>query len=310
MSRPRWPPCRPPRPSQAPPGRGPVVWSRPDGRATRPSARPHTPSGRRDPQGSPKFAPRSPPWLASREPGWPTMAPTRVVRRVSAPGGPPQVRVGRMTTEWAPDRPFPGPCTSTSTGVATKRCEGLVCALPGAVVAAIWSVPFGCALALGTVIVALLGVPPRGAGRARVSVAGIVFAASYAVGTILIAWPPRRRDRAGRPQLCRRARGGAVPRRSVGRSLRPTRARARHEPPRTDGLLIAGTFAIGSAWATIVTLAWRSGQRLPPSKSRRRRGDRGYGCTPCRSPWPARSRWFSPCDWTSCTWDGPQEQRC
>ena len=77
--------------------------------------------------------------------------------------------------------------------------------------------------------------------------AGIVFAASYAVGTILIAWPPVAVIGLGALSYAGVLAAGGPP--SVGwPSLRPTRARARHEPPRTDGLLIAGTFAIGSAW--------------------------------------------------------------
>jgi hypothetical protein len=134
--------------------------------------------------------------------------------------------------------------------------RGLICALPGAVVAALWSVPFGGALALGTIIVALLGVPPREQGRSRVLTAGLVFAGAYAVGAVIVSNGVI--AVAGLAAACYACvllatRGGLG--RVVGSFAAPALALGMNHPA-PDGFLLAGTFVVGSLWATLVTVIW------------------------------------------------------
>ena len=69
---------------------------------------------------------------------------------------------------------------------AGEARRGLLCAIPGAIVAAGWDVGLGIGFALGTLPVALLGVPARRQQRPRLALAGLAFAASYAAGTVLV----------------------------------------------------------------------------------------------------------------------------
>jgi len=61
--------------------------------------------------------------------------------------------------------------------------RGALCALPGAVIVLAVDVALGAVFALGTVIVAMLGVPPARKQRARLGLVGLAFAVAYGLGS-------------------------------------------------------------------------------------------------------------------------------
>lgn len=153
-------------------------------------------------------------------------------------------------------------------GVAWDRSEalrGLACAIPGAVVAALWDVGLGCALVLGTLCVALLGVPSRRAARPRLFVGALLFAGAYALGATVVAWPVvavvalaalayAAVINASRGPLARLVPALVVPAFALGMN---------HPVP--AGLVLAATFLAGGLWATIVTTFWPAPRTAPPT---------------------------------------------
>jgi len=61
--------------------------------------------------------------------------------------------------------------------------RGVLTALPAAVI--MLAVDVSVVFALGTLPVAMLGVPPHRAQRPRLGLAGLAFAVSYALGSVL-----------------------------------------------------------------------------------------------------------------------------
>jgi len=66
--------------------------------------------------------------------------------------------------------------------------RGALCALPGAVVVLAVDVGLGMIFALGTLLVALLGVPPARKQRARLGLVGVAFAVAYGLGSTVALW--------------------------------------------------------------------------------------------------------------------------
>ena len=155
-------------------------------------------------------------------------------------------------------------------GITWDRSEairGVACAIPGALVAALWDVGLGCALALGTISVGLLGVPPARSARARLFVGALLFAAGYGAGTIVVAWPAlavlatavaayASIAYAGHGALARLLPALVVPAFVLGMNH-----------PALAGLIVAASFVVGGLWATVVTVLWPSSMRIAPRAS-------------------------------------------
>ena len=77
---------------------------------------------------------------------------------------PPRVRTPAITWMWP------------------EAIRGAICALPGAVILLAFNVSLGICFALGTLPVAMLGVPPARKARPRLVAAGLGFAVVYALG--------------------------------------------------------------------------------------------------------------------------------
>ena len=63
--------------------------------------------------------------------------------------------------------------------------RGFVVAVPALPIAAATNVSLGVVFALGTLPVAMLGLPPTRRARAKLIVVGVLFAASYAAGCVV-----------------------------------------------------------------------------------------------------------------------------
>jgi hypothetical protein len=148
---------------------------------------------------------------------------------------------------------------SRADGISWDRSEalrGLAAAMPGALVVALGDVGLGSALALGTLCVALLGVPPNRSARAQLFAGGVLYAGGYALGTIVVAWPVvaivalaaaayAAVVNAYRGALARLLPALVVPAFALGMN---------HPAP--PGLLLAVVFLAASLWTTIVTVLW------------------------------------------------------
>ena len=62
--------------------------------------------------------------------------------------------------------------------------RGALSALPGGATVFV-DISLGIVLALGSLIVAMLGVPPRRRSRPRLALVGVAFAMAYSLGSIL-----------------------------------------------------------------------------------------------------------------------------
>jgi len=122
---------------------------------------------------------------------------------------------------------------------------------------------WGTVVALGSLIVAMLGVPPVRRHRLRLGLAGAGFAAAYSLGSILGLWSVA-------------AVTGVVVLAYLGVEVSVRRPAARLLPalllpalalgmnhPAPGGLVAAALMLAGCAWATVVTYAWPESQ--PPS---------------------------------------------
>jgi fusaric acid resistance family protein len=140
--------------------------------------------------------------------------------------------------------------------------RGALSALPGgAIVFA--DVTLGIVVALGSLVVAMLGVPPSRKSRPRLGLVGLGFAAAYALGSVLGRW-----DVAAVAGLVVLAYLGVIAsvRKPTARLLPalllPALALGMNHPA-PGGLVAASILLAGSAWATVVTYAWPESQ--PPT---------------------------------------------
>ena len=67
--------------------------------------------------------------------------------------------------------------------------RGAICALPAVPVIVAVNVSVGICLALGTVLVAFVGVPAQMSMRVRAYLIAVLFAAAYALGSVVGQWP-------------------------------------------------------------------------------------------------------------------------
>jgi hypothetical protein len=141
--------------------------------------------------------------------------------------------------------------------------RGALTALPAAVIMLAVDVSLGIAFALGTLPVAMLGVPPHRSKRPRLGLAGLAFAISYALGSVLglqavvavvgvtvLAY-------AGVLFSARKPAAKLLP-----AMLLPALALGMNHPA-PDGFIVAAVLLAGCAWATIITYCWP--QTHPPA---------------------------------------------
>lgn len=137
-----------------------------------------------------------------------------------------------------------------------EALRGALCALPAVPVLIAVDVSLGICVALGTLPVALLGVPPARRARPRMVAIGVLFAASYLVGSVLGQWPVAAVAAAGALGYA-----GVVlaarrpPARLLPGLLMPAFVLGMNEPP-SDALVLAAMFAAGGVWATLVAYCW------------------------------------------------------
>lgn len=151
---------------------------------------------------------------------------------------PPRVRTPAITWMWP------------------EAIRGAICALPGAVILLEFNVSLGICFALGTLPVAMLGVPPARNARPRLVAAGFGFAVVYALGCLIGQW-------AIVAVACVTAFAYAAvlfaSRKPAARLLPailvPAFALGMNEPV-PDGFAIAGMFVGGSVWAVLVAYCW------------------------------------------------------
>lgn len=124
-------------------------------------------------------------------------------------------------------------------------------------------VSLGIVFALGTLPVAMVGVPPRREHRPRLVLIGLLFATAYALGCVIGEWPA-----AAVAAIVALAAGAAMlaARKPAARLLTglalPAFALGMNEPV-PQGFALAGLFIAGSSWAALVTFCWP--QSAPPS---------------------------------------------
>jgi len=140
--------------------------------------------------------------------------------------------------------------------------RGALSALPGGAIV-LADVTLGVVVALGSLVVAMLGVPPVRKHRARLGLVGLGFAAAYALGSVLGLWSVA-------------AIAGLVVLAYLGAEVSVRKPAARLLPalllpalalemnhPAPGGLVAAGVMLAGCAWATVATYAWPESQ--PPA---------------------------------------------
>ena len=148
----------------------------------------------------------------------------------------------------------------------TEAGRGALCALPGGVIILAADVSLGMVCALGTIPVAMLGVPARRSQRPRLAVAGVGFAIAYALGSAVGRWHVAAVVTlvvvayAAVVLAARRPAAMLVP-----ALFAPGYALGMNEPIRS-GLVLAGVFLGGAAWAVFVAYLWpqREPAAIPP----------------------------------------------
>jgi hypothetical protein len=141
--------------------------------------------------------------------------------------------------------------------------RGALTALPAAVILLAVNISLGIVFALGTLPVAMLGVPPQRDRRPRLALAGLAFAVSYAFGSVLglqavvavaglavLAY-------AGVLVSARKPAARLLP-----AMMLPALALGMNHPA-PDGFVVAGVMLAGCAWATFITWCWP--QAHPPA---------------------------------------------
>jgi hypothetical protein len=117
-------------------------------------------------------------------------------------------------------------------------------------------VSLGMVMALGTLLVAMLGVPPARRSRPRLALVGVAFAVAYGAGAVLALCAPAAvaglaaAAYAGVLLAARTRAAGLVP-----ALLLPALALGMNHPA-PDGFVAAAVLLAGSTWATVVTCAW------------------------------------------------------
>jgi Fusaric acid resistance protein-like len=124
-------------------------------------------------------------------------------------------------------------------------------------------VSLGVVFALGTLPVAMAGVPPRRKARPRLMVVGLLFGAAYALGCVIGEWPA---VAVVSIVLLAAAAATLAARKPAGRVVTalalPAFALGMNEPV-PQGLLLAALFVAGCSWAALVAYCWP--ESAPPS---------------------------------------------
>ena len=140
--------------------------------------------------------------------------------------------------------------------------RGALSALPGGAIVLVDVTP-GVVVALGSLVVAMLGVPPIRKRRPRLGLVGVAFAAAFALGSTLAVWNVA--AVAGLVVLAYLGVLASVRKpaaRLLPAILLPATALGMNHPV-PGGLVAAALMLAGCVWATVVTYAWPESQ--PPA---------------------------------------------
>ncbi len=141
--------------------------------------------------------------------------------------------------------------------------RGAICALPAVPVIVAVNVSAGICLALGTVLVAFIGVPAQMSMRIRAYLIAVLFAAAYALGCVVGQWPVVAVLTLSALAYVSVLITGQNPRSQlIAMLVVPGFAVGMNEPP-PDGFVIAAMFLAGGLWATFVSVMWHPGARWP-----------------------------------------------
>ncbi len=163
--------------------------------------------------------------------------------------------------------------------------RGFVVAVPALPIAAAANLSLGVVFALGTLPVAMLGLPTTRPARAKLFAVGLLFAVSYAAGCVvgqvsLVAIAAMFLV-AGASALAAGSRGRAA---AVLPALATPAFALGMNHPAPDGFKLAAVFLAGAAWTTLVNLLWP----LPASGAATRRRH-GQGPPQMRDPSAVRT---------------------
>ena len=188
--------------------------------------------------------------------------------------------------------------------------RGAICALPAVPVIVAVNVSAGICLALGTVLVAFVGVPPKMSMRIRAYLIAVLFAVAYALGSVVGQWPVVAVLALSALAYMSVLIAGQNPRSQlIAMLVVPGFAVGMNEPV-PDGFVIAAMFLLGGLWATFVSIMWHPAPGGPDAPARfSALGDSSTTSDPSGSmrsalPWPSGSRSRSASPRTSSTQRG------
>ncbi len=146
--------------------------------------------------------------------------------------------------------------------------RGAICALPAVPVIVAVNVSAGICLALGTVLVAFIGVPAQMSMRIRAYLIAVLFAAAYALGCVVGQWPVVAVLALSALAYVSVLITGQNPRSQlIAMLVVPGFAVGMNEPP-PDGFVIAAMFLAGGLWATFVSVMWHPAPGGPQAPAR------------------------------------------
>ena len=146
--------------------------------------------------------------------------------------------------------------------------RGAICALPAVPVIVAVNVSAGICLALGTVLVAFIGVPAQMSMRIRAYLIAVLFAAAYALGCVVGQWPVAAVLTLSALAYVSVLITGQNPRSQlIAMLVVPGFAVGMNEPP-PDGFVIAAMFLAGGLWATFVSVMWHPAPGGPDAPAR------------------------------------------
>jgi Fusaric acid resistance protein-like len=146
--------------------------------------------------------------------------------------------------------------------------RGAICALPAVPVILAVNVSVGICFALGTVLVAFVGVPAQMSMRVRAYLIAVMFAVAYAVGCVIGQWPVVAVLALAALAYVSVLITGQNPRSQlIAMLVVPGFAVGMNEPV-PDGFVIAVMFLAGGLWATFVSVMWHPAPGGPQAPAR------------------------------------------
>ncbi len=144
-----------------------------------------------------------------------------------------------------------------------EAARGAACALPGACLILTGQTGLGLFLTIGVLPTTMLGIPRTRAAARRSIAIGSLFAAAYALGSIVGLQPVVAVVALSSAACCAVHWSSRAPMGRIATAmLVPAFALGTNEPP-AAGLALAGLFALGAIWAVAASTAFRRG--APPA---------------------------------------------